>query len=108
MAGRSQVWNAFVYDALRWLCLQDSICFNIFSVLLTCCYLSQITQQLESLPEEYKTVVCDVINSRRSDIRQQLLADSHSISHSVMTDFDWKLKVIQYLFESHLSKVRLP
>ena len=50
-------------------------------------------QQLEGLPEEYRSVMCDVVNARRSDIRQQLLADSHSISHSVMTDFDWKLKV---------------
>ena len=39
-------------------------------------------------------MVHDVLNSRRNDIRQQLQADSHSISHSVLTDFDWKLKVI--------------
>ena len=53
----------------------------------------QIIQQLDGLPEEYKSMFCDVVNARRNDIRQQLLADSHGISHSVMTDFDWKLKV---------------
>lgn len=38
-------------------------------------------------------MVFDVLSSRDSDIRNQLLLDTHAISQASMMDFDWKLKV---------------
>ena len=56
-------------------------------------FLLQLFEKLDGLDEDYKSVVFDVIDSRRADIRGQLLNDSHAISQANMTDFDWKLKV---------------
>lgn len=54
----------------------------------------QLFEKIEGLDEDYKAVVFDVITSRRGDIRNQLLDDSHAISQANMTDFDWKLKLV--------------
>ncbi|KAL3879259.1 hypothetical protein ACJMK2_031561 [Sinanodonta woodiana] len=53
----------------------------------------QILQRLEGLSDDYKTSVVDVISSRKEEIRSQLLAQTHNISQTVLSDFDWKLKL---------------
>ncbi|GAB1601723.1 COMM domain-containing protein 8-like [Argonauta hians] len=48
----------------------------------------------ESVPEQYKQGVYDVIDCRREDIEQQLLAMTHNISERELYDFDWKVKLV--------------
>lgn len=56
-------------------------------------FLFQILQRLGSVPEEYQSVIVDVINARRSDVHHQLIADTNFISKSTLRDFDWQVKV---------------
>ncbi|XP_060592235.1 COMM domain-containing protein 8-like [Ruditapes philippinarum] len=65
-----------------------------------------LLENLEGLDADYKSVIFDVIDSRRADIRGQLLCDSHAISQANMTDFDWKLKLV--MSSDKISSVQEP
>ncbi|XP_045204041.2 COMM domain-containing protein 8-like [Mercenaria mercenaria] len=63
-------------------------------------------EKLQGLDDDYKSVVFDVVDSRRADIRSQLLNDSHALSQANMTDFDWKLKLV--MSSDKISSVQEP
>ncbi|XP_060070230.1 COMM domain-containing protein 8-like [Ylistrum balloti] len=65
-----------------------------------------IYQELGSLSEDLKQVVLDVINSRRDEVQNQLLGETHNISQAVLSDFDWKVKLI--MSSDKISSVQEP
>ncbi|XP_048777602.1 COMM domain-containing protein 8-like isoform X2 [Ostrea edulis] len=66
----------------------------------------QILQRLGSVPEEYQSVIVDVINARRSDVHHQLIADTNFISKSTLRDFDWQVKLA--MASDKLSSIQEP
>ncbi|XP_033742296.1 COMM domain-containing protein 8-like isoform X1 [Pecten maximus] len=65
-----------------------------------------INQELGALSEDLKQIVVDVINSRREEIQDQLLGETHNISQAVLSDFDWKVKLI--MSSDKISSVQEP
>ena len=53
----------------------------------------QLLQLMGGLPDEYKQIVIDTISIRREDVRLVLKTETNAISDSVLTDFDWQIKV---------------
>ncbi|XP_062577587.1 COMM domain-containing protein 8-like [Saccostrea cucullata] len=66
----------------------------------------QILQRLENLPEDFRSLIIDVLNARRSDVHQQLLTDTNSISKSTLRDFDWQVKLA--MSSDKLSSIHEP
>ncbi|OWF44220.1 COMM domain-containing protein 8-like [Mizuhopecten yessoensis] len=66
----------------------------------------RIYQELGALSEDLKQTVVDVVNSRRDEIQNQLMAETHNISQAVLSDFDWKVKLI--MSSDKISSVQEP
>ncbi|RUS69498.1 hypothetical protein EGW08_022738, partial [Elysia chlorotica] len=54
---------------------------------------SQISEQLGSLKDEYKKVINDAVAVHNPSLKQKLLQNTAAISKTVLSDFDWKLKL---------------
>ncbi|XP_069129412.1 COMM domain-containing protein 8-like [Argopecten irradians] len=65
-----------------------------------------IYQELQAMSEDLKQIVVDVINSRREEVQSQLLTETHNISQAVLSDFDWKVKLI--MSSDKISSVQEP
>ncbi|CAI9731629.1 Hypothetical predicted protein [Octopus vulgaris] len=48
----------------------------------------------DTVPDEYKQSIFEVINCRRDDIVEQLLAKTDSISERELHNFDWKVNLV--------------
>ncbi|KAK6976938.1 COMM domain-containing protein 8 [Biomphalaria glabrata] len=53
----------------------------------------QISKALGSLDDSYKKIICDVVSIHKEALRNKLIQDTTAVSHSVLADFDWKLKL---------------
>ena len=47
----------------------------------------------DGVGEEAASVLAECLWVRREEVRSQLARDSCAISHSVLRDYDWKMKV---------------
>ena len=66
------------------------------SLLLFSPTLSTQTQEKlvsDGVGEEAASVLAECLWVRREEVRSQLARDSCAISHSVLRDYDWKMKV---------------
>uniref|UniRef100_A0A0B6ZUD8 COMM domain-containing protein n=1 Tax=Arion vulgaris TaxID=1028688 RepID=A0A0B6ZUD8_9EUPU len=52
-----------------------------------------IGKELGSLDGSFKKVICDVISVHEQALRLKLVHDTTAVSHAVLADFDWKLKL---------------
>ncbi|WAQ97871.1 COMD8-like protein [Mya arenaria] len=95
-----------VWSLQEWWSLADAYTELYRQAVKHCWSKDQLLSELSGIREEYQSVVCDVLTSREKDIRNQLLLDSHAISHATMTDFDWKLKLV--MGSDKLSTVHEP
>ena len=50
-------------------------------------------EDLGSIPDSTKTALCGVISVHQDAFRGHFVDETTAISHSVLTDFDWQLKV---------------
>ncbi|KAK3611099.1 hypothetical protein CHS0354_000106 [Potamilus streckersoni] len=82
-----------IWTLSEWWTLVDTFQVLIKSAVKESWTKDQILQRLDGLSDDYKTSVVDVISSRKEEIHSQLLAQTHSISQAVLSDFDWKLKL---------------
>ncbi|GFS05975.1 COMM domain containing 8 [Elysia marginata] len=53
----------------------------------------QISEKLGSLKDEHKKVISDVVAIHSSSLRLKLVQNTAALSKTVLSDFDWKLKV---------------
>ncbi|XP_076328457.1 COMM domain-containing protein 8-like isoform X2 [Tachypleus tridentatus] len=53
----------------------------------------QVSKLLSQLPEEYQDLVQHCINAHFATISKQLRTETHAITSSHLSDFDWKLKL---------------
>ncbi|KAK3719827.1 hypothetical protein RRG08_040129 [Elysia crispata] len=53
----------------------------------------QISEQLGSLKDEYKKVINDAVAIHNPSLRQKLVQNTAALSKTILSDFDWKLKL---------------
>ncbi|XP_059144294.1 COMM domain-containing protein 8-like [Physella acuta] len=53
----------------------------------------KLDEALGPLDGQYKKVISEVISVHRADLRRRLVQDTTAVSHAVLKDFDWKLKL---------------
>ncbi|CAL1536235.1 unnamed protein product [Lymnaea stagnalis] len=53
----------------------------------------KISEHVSSLDEPYKKVLLEVLTCHKQVLRRKLVEDTTAVSHAVLSDFDWKLKL---------------
>ncbi|KAH9489278.1 COMM domain-containing protein 8 [Bulinus truncatus] len=53
----------------------------------------KICEVLGKLDDSYKKVICDAVAIHKTELRNKLVQETTAVSYSVLTDFNWKLKL---------------
>ena len=73
--------------------------FDLLSLLLnhTISFIHQLIEKLSGrgVSPELSQLIAGCVWVRRGEVRSQMVRDSCAISHSHLTDFDWRVKVCQ-------------